>query len=158
MASHPTTVSSVEKRYRLTRRRVHQISELAESVGVSRATVIYYEKRGLLKGKRQANRYRVSTDADRPRLRLMQQLQAGGLSLQECRACLHGKLDRDMPGQRLETPEREIAKKSRSRDLLEALLGRTSLKDWHEEAERVAPELHRASLMTQGFSSERHFP
>lgn len=133
---------------------MYRISELAESVGLSRATLLYYEKLGLLKGKRQANGYRVYTDADRQRLRLMQQLQAGGLSLQECQACLDGKLDHDMLGQRFETLEREIAEKTRSRDLLAALLGRGSLKEWHEQVERVAPDLHRAWLMTQGFSSE----
>ena len=58
---------------------MYRISELAESVGLSRATLLYYEKLGLLKGKRQANGYRVYSDADRQRLRLMQQLQAGGL-------------------------------------------------------------------------------
>jgi len=130
-----------------------RISELAESVGLSRATLLYYEKLGLLKGKRQANGYRVYTDADRQRLRLMQQLQAGGLSLQECQACLNGKVDRDMLGQRLDTLEQEIAEKTRSRDLLTALLGQSSLRDWHEEVERVAPDLHRAWLMSQGFSS-----
>jgi len=133
---------------------MYQISELAESVGLSRATLLYYEKLGLLKGKRQANGYRVYSDADRQRLRLMQQLQAGGLSLQECQACLDGKLNRAMLGQRLETLEREIAEKTRSRDLLSALLGRGSLKDWHKEVERVAPDLHRTWLMQQGFSSE----
>ena len=49
---------------------MYQISELAESVGLSRATLLYYERLGLLKGKRQANGYRVYTDADRQRLRL----------------------------------------------------------------------------------------
>ena len=130
-----------------------RISELAVSVGLSRATLLYYEKLGLLKGKRQANGYRVYSDGDRQRLRLMQQLQAGGLSLQECQACLDGKLDRDMLGQRLAVLDAEIAEKTRSRDLLAALLGRSSLKDWHEEVERVAPDLHRAWLMSQGFSS-----
>ena len=133
---------------------MYRISELAESVGLSRATLLYYEKLGLLKGKRQLNGYRVYSDADRQRLRLMQQLQAGGLSLQECQACLDGKLDHDMLNQRLWTLERDIAQKTRSRDLLAALLGRGSLKDWHEEVERVAPDLHRSWLMTQGFSSE----
>ena len=130
-----------------------RISELAESVGLSRATLLYYEKLGLLKGQRQANGYRVYSDADRQRLRLMQQLQAGGLSLQECQACLDGKLDRDMLGQRLAVLDAEIAEKTRSRDLLAALLGQSSLKDWHEEVERIAPDLHRAWLMSQGFSS-----
>ncbi|MDV4169562.1 MerR family transcriptional regulator [Rhodovulum sp. FJ3] len=132
---------------------MYQISELAESVGLSRATLLYYEKLGLLKGKRLANGYRVYSDADRQRLRLMQQLQAGGLSLQECQACLDGKLDREMLGQRLAVLDAEIAEKGKSRDLLAALLGQSSLKDWHEEVERVAPDLHRAWLMSQGFSS-----
>lgn len=132
---------------------MYQISELAESVGLSRATLLYYEKLGLLKGKRQANGYRVYSDADRQRLRLMQQLQAGGLSLQECQACLDGKLDREMLGQRLAVLDAEIAEKRKSRDLLAALLGQSSLKDWHEEVERVAPDLHRAWLISQGFSS-----
>jgi DNA-binding transcriptional MerR regulator/predicted O-methyltransferase YrrM len=129
-----------------------RISELAERVGLSRATLLYYEKLGLLRGQRQANGYRVYSDADRQRLQLLQKLQAGGLSLQECRACLDGKLDRAVLGDRLETLEREIAGKTRARDLLAALLGQGSLKDWHEEVERVAPDLHRAWLMTQGFS------
>ena len=133
---------------------MYQISELAERVGLSRATLLYYEKLGLLKGKRQANGYRVYTDADRQRLCLMQQLQAGGLSLQECQACLDGKINHKMLGQRLETLDQEIIQKTRSRDLLAALLGRGSLRDWHEEVERVAPDLHRAWLMTQGFTSE----
>ncbi|PFG63905.1 DNA-binding transcriptional MerR regulator [Thioclava sp. ES.031] len=132
---------------------MYRISELAESVGVSRATLLYYEKLGLLHGQRQANGYRVYSDADRQRLRLMQQLQAGGLSLKESQACLDGKLDREMLNHRLETLEHEIAEKTRSRDLLAALLGRGSLKDWHEEVERVAPDLHRSWLMSQGFSS-----
>ncbi|WP_083194910.1 MerR family transcriptional regulator [Pararhodobacter sp. CCB-MM2] len=132
-----------------------RISELADSVGLSRATLLYYEKLGLLKGKRKANGYRVYSDVDRQRLRLrlMQQLQAGGLSLQECQTCLDGKLDRDMLGQRLAVLDTEIVEKTRSRDLLEALLGQSSLKDWHEEVERVAPDLHRGWLMSQGFSS-----
>jgi len=133
---------------------MYQISELAESVGLSRATLLYYEKLGLLQGKRQANGYRVYTDADRQRLRLLQQLQAGGLSLKECRACLDGKLDRGMLGRRLATLEREITDKTRSRDLLAALLGRASLKEWHAEVERVAPDMHRAWLIKQGFSSK----
>lgn len=38
--------------------------------------------------------------------------------------------------------------------LLTAILGRDSLKAWHEEVERLAPDLHRDWLITQGFSSE----
>lgn len=153
-ASHFRIVQTVENRCERIGRWMYRISELAETVGLSRTTLLYYEKLGLLKGKRQANGYRVYSDADRQRLQLMQQLQAGGLSLQECQACLDGKLDRDMLGQRLETLEHEIAEKTRSHELLAALLGRSSLKEWHEAVERVAPDLHRAWLINQGFTSE----
>ena len=131
-----------------------RISELAKSVGLSRATLLYYERCGLLRGKRQANGYRVYTDADRQRLLLMQQMRAGGLSLQECRACLDGRLDHAMLARRLATLKAEIDAKTRAHDLLAALLGQGSLKDWHEAVERVAPEMHRAWLMTQGFSRD----
>lgn len=40
------------------------ISELAKSLGLSRSTLLYYEKLGLLKGRRQQNGYRVLSDAD----------------------------------------------------------------------------------------------
>jgi DNA-binding transcriptional MerR regulator/ubiquinone/menaquinone biosynthesis C-methylase UbiE len=129
-----------------------RISELAQRAGLSRTTLLYYERIGLLKAARQANGHRVYSDADVQRLWLMQRLQAGGLSLQECRACLDGKLDREMLARRFEILDREIGEKTRARDLLASLLGRASLRDWHEEVERVAPDLHRAWLMTQGFS------
>ncbi len=130
------------------------ISALAKSVGLSRSTLLYYEKLGLLNGQRQQNGYRVYSDADRQRLLLLQRLQAGGLSLKECQECLDGKIDRDQLGRRLETLKAEIEAKTRSLELLTALLGGDSLKAWHEEVERLAPDLHRDWLMTQGFSSE----
>lgn len=136
------------------RLRMYRISELAESVGLSRTTLLYYEKLGLLAGKRQMNGYRVYSDADRQRLQFVKLLQAGGLSLQECHACLDSKLDRNMLAERLRKLEWEIAEKTRSRDLLSALLGQSSLRDWHEDVERVAPDQHRAWLMTQGFTRE----
>jgi DNA-binding transcriptional MerR regulator len=104
------------------------ISELAKSLGLSRSTLLYYEKLGLLKGRRQQNGYRVFSDADRHRLLLLQRLQAGGLSLKECRECLDGKIDRGELGRRMETLKAEIEAKNRSLALLTALLGRDSLK------------------------------
>jgi DNA-binding transcriptional MerR regulator/predicted O-methyltransferase YrrM len=129
------------------------ISELAKSVGLSRSTLLYYEKHGLLKGRRQANGYRFYDDTDRQRLLLLQRLQAGGLSLKECLGCLDGKIDREQLGRRFEALKAEIETKNRSLQLLAALLGHDSLKAWHEEIERLAPDLHRQWLMTQGFSS-----
>lgn len=131
-----------------------KISELAKRVGLSRTALLYYEKLGLLQSQRQQNGYRVYSDADRQRLLLLQRLQAGGLSLKECQACLDGKIDRDVLARRRRTLEAEIETKNRSLALLTALLGRDSLKAWHEELERLAPDLHREWLMTQGSTSE----
>lgn len=130
------------------------ISELATSVGLSRSTLLYYEKLGLLKGKRQANGYRVYSDADRQRLILLQQLQAGALSLKECQACLDGKIDQDLLRQRFEALRSELENKTRSLSLLAALLGEGSLREWYESIEQQAPDLHRQWLITQGFSSD----
>lgn len=131
---------------------MYRISEIASRAGLSRTTLLYYEKLGLIAGQRAANGYRVYTDADVQRLFLLQQLQAGGLSLKECQACLDGKIDRSLLQRRLETLDAEIQAKQCSRELLSGLLGQNSLKTWHEELERIAPELHRAWLVTQGFS------
>lgn len=130
------------------------ISELVKSVGLSRSALLYYEGLGLLKGRRAQNGYRVYADADRQRLLLLQRLQAGGLSLKECQACLDGKIDRDQLERRRQALQAEIEAKKRSLNLLGALLGRNSLQTWHEEVERLAPDLHRDWLMTQGFFSE----
>ena len=131
---------------------MYLISELAERVGLSRTTLLYYEKLGLIHGKRQANGYRVYSDKDRQRLKLLQHLQAGGLSLQECKSSLNGKLDYEVLAKRLEALEQELIEKTKARELLSALLGQGSLKDWHEELQKNAPDLHQAWLETQGFS------
>jgi DNA-binding transcriptional MerR regulator/ubiquinone/menaquinone biosynthesis C-methylase UbiE len=128
------------------------ITDLARAVGLSRATLLHYERTGLFRGRRQANGYRVYTEADRQRLAMLQRLQAAGLSLAECRACLDGQRDTGLLAARLDTLEAEIAAKTRARDLVAGLPGRGSLRDWHDEIERVAPDLHRAWLMRQGFT------
>ncbi len=130
------------------------ISELARSVGLSRSTLLYYEKLGLLRGGRQHNGYRLYGDADRQRLVLLQRLQAGGLSLKECQACLEGKIDRDLLRQRLEALRSELESRKRSLSLLAALLGEGSLREWHASIELQAPDLHRQWLIAQGFSSD----
>lgn len=130
------------------------ISELATSVGLSRSTLLYYEKLGLLRARRQHNGYRHYSDADRQRLVLLQQLQAAGLSLKECQACLDGKIDRDRLRQRFAALRSELETKNRALCLLTALLGEGSLREWHESIEQQAPDLHRQWLITQGFSSD----
>lgn len=133
---------------------MYQISELARQVGLSRTTLLYYEKLGLLRGKRLKNGYRVYSDKDAQQLRLVQQLHLGGLTLKECKACLEARINRQDLHQRLSQLDREIAEKQKARDLLASLLGETGQKEWHETIQEVAPEAHLDWLIQQGFNEK----
>lgn len=133
---------------------MYLISELATALGLSRTTLLYYEKLQLIQGQRQDNGYRIYTDKDLQRIRLIQQLQAGGLTLKECKACLEAKIDRQLLARRLEKLDEEIAQKQQSRQFLAAMLGEGDLKAWHESTEQLAPDAHLDWLMKQGFSEK----
>ena len=80
---------------------MYRISELATKVGLSRSTLLYYEKLGLISSTRQANGYRACSDQDLQQLKLLQQLQSAGLTLKGCQACLDTRIDRSLLLQRL---------------------------------------------------------
>ncbi len=90
---------------------MYRISELATQVGLSRSTLLYYEKRGLIEGQRLENGYRTYNDRDAQRLLLIQQFQAGGLTLKECKACLEAKVDRQILLNRLQQIEKHLKHK-----------------------------------------------
>ena len=133
---------------------MYQISELAKKVGLSRTALLYYEKQNLISGRRLENGYRVYSDKDVQRVRLIQQLQAGGLTLQECKVCLEAKVDRQLLQNRLKALDEEIEQKQKSRTLLAAMLGEGDLKAWHEGLDKLAPDAHLDWLMKQGFSEK----
>lgn len=134
---------------------MYRISQLAQQVGLSRSTLLYYEKLGLIQGARQDNGYRTYTDRDVQRLRLLQQLQAGGLTLEECLECLESQIDRAKLLRRLDALDEEIQRKQKARELLSAMLGMNSMRDWHHEMEQHAPSAHMDWLMKQGFSEKQ---
>ncbi|KFI11184.1 methyltransferase [Vibrio sp. B183] len=134
---------------------MYRISQLAEQVGLSRSTLLYYEKLGLIQGTRQANGYRMYTDKDVQRVRLLQQLQAGGLTLEECLECLESKIDRNKLLQRLNALDEEIQRKQKAKELLSAMLGKNSMRDWHQKMEEHAPSAHMEWLIKQGFSEKQ---
>ena len=134
---------------------MYRISELALKVGLSRSTLLYYEKLGLISSKRQANGYRAYSEHDLQQLKLLQQLQAGGLTLKECQACLDTRIDRSLLLERLQTVEQEIEEKQQSRDLLAAMLGKASMRGWHQALESQAPGAHLAWLLKQGFNEKQ---
>lgn len=134
---------------------MYRISELAAKHGLSRSTLLYYEKLGLVVSRRQANGYRIFSEEAAQQLSLLQQLQAGGLTLKECRACLESSIDRQLLLGRLALLEQEIAAKQQARDLLASLLGQGSMREWHQVLEHQAPEAHLAWLRKQGFNEKQ---
>lgn len=132
----------------------YKISELAALTGLTRTTVLYYEKLNLIKGRRQSNGYRWYNDKDLQRVRLLQQLQAGGLTLNECKICLDGKMDKHLLSNRLKQLDKDIEQKQRARELLNALLGKRPLRYWHDLINRFAPDAHLEWLKLQGFNEK----
>ena len=133
---------------------MYKISQLASKAGLSRSTLLYYEKTGLLCGRRSTNGYRFYTDADLQRLTLLKQLQAGGLSLKDCLNCLNTGPDPVVLRQRLSTLDQEIAQKQQARQLLASLLGddASTLRQLHCNLEQRAPLAHEQWLQAQGFN------
>jgi len=134
---------------------MYRISELAQKVNLSRSTLLYYEKLGLISSKRQVNGYRSYSEFDLQRVKLLQQLQSGGLSLKECQACLEAKINREQLLQRLHILDEDIAQKQKSRELLSSMLGMSSMRDWHQATDKHAPSAHLDWLITQGFSEKQ---
>lgn len=133
---------------------MYKISELAALVGLSRTALLYYENQQLISGQRLDNGYRIYSDKDVQRIRLIQQLLAAGLTIKECKACLEGKIDKSILLNRLQTLDAEILHKQQSRTLLAAMLGEGDAKAWHQDLDRVAPHAHLEWLMTQGFNEK----
>ena len=135
---------------------MYRISQLAKRSGLSRSTLLYYETLGLICGNRSINGYRSYSDSDAQRLTLIQQLQSGGLTLQEIKSCLESKLDRAMLEQRLITLDSDIKQKQHARALLASLIGEDDqvLRHWHEGLETNAPDAHFQWLMQQGFNEK----
>jgi len=133
---------------------MYRISALAEQVGLSRTTLLYYEKLGLIEGKRLSNGYRIYSEYDAQHLRLIQQLHAAGLTLKECKACLNAKINRQVLLNRLSQLDNEITEKQNARRLLLALLGEKGHKEWHEVIDSIAPNAHLDWLIKQGFNEK----
>ncbi|MHA7881141.1 MAG: MerR family transcriptional regulator [Saccharospirillum sp.] len=133
---------------------MYLISELAAKAGLSRTTLLYYEKLGLVTGKRKENGYRFYDDSDLQRLYLIQQLQSAGLSLKECQMCVDEKMDEERLRERLLQLDREIEEKHRARDLLLALIGEKSQREFLVSLINEAPGEYERWLRSQGFEEK----
>lgn len=163
----------------LTMRNGHSISQLARRFGLSRSTLLYYDRIGLLRaGDRTATGYRCYGAREEQRLKRICELRQTGLALRDIRVMLG-----DAPGARSDVISRrlaEIAKqiislrhqqrllvalhRNLSRKQLPLLLDKTTwvamlrqagmderaMHRWHTEFEQRAPEEHEQFLASLG--------
>lgn len=139
-----------------------KISELARRCGLARSTLLYYEKLGVISGSRAANGYRHYDEGDLQRLQMVQALQAGGLSLKQCLACLAGDIDQGALQALVKELDDELVRMQRARDLLADLAGMSThsgdaFKAWQLRLQRDAPQAYFDWVMRQGFSEKDRY-
>jgi MerR family transcriptional regulator, thiopeptide resistance regulator len=163
--------------------KTYSISKLARACGLSRSTLLYYDRLELLKPSgRTGSGYRYYTDADQRRLERIGRFREAGLSLKEIRAVLAsgGK-----PGTRLletrlrETTQNIVGLKNQQRllagmlrqvasgkrppivdvelwvEMMDAAgMDEDARRRWHTEFERRAPEGHQEFLLSLGIPAD----
>ena len=159
---------------------MYTVSKLAGRFGLSRSTLLYYDRIGLLRPSgRTPGDYRLYAEEDCERLEQICQLRQTGLSLKQIAKILDGKDTRPQHilKQRLAELNQEINQLRRQQQTIVHLLGdphltrrtRVVTRDrwvamlaaagldengrtrWHREFERHAPEAHQDLLESLGF-------
>lgn len=159
----------------------YHISELARNSGLSRSTLLHYDRIGLLaaSGRTPAG-YRVYNEKDRRRLERICEFRMAGLSLTDIRKTLdaRGTLNAQMLEARLHAASKEIGTLHAQQRLLVGMLQRLngkgaptfvdrdmwvsmlraagvsqeSMNRWHREFECRAPKEHHAFLSSLGLT------
>lgn len=161
----------------------YTIGQLAKQTGLSRSTLIYYDKRGLLQpSARSHGNYRKYSEADKTRLERILCYRAAGLSLEDIKDLLEGSCD----NQRLSLLTLQLGRLNAEIDALKQqqkvildLLGHSQLQQtqpplkketwvqmlysvglseaqtwqWHGDFERRDPEAHDMFLRSLDISS-----
>jgi len=158
----------------------YTVGQLVQLSGLSRSTLLYYHRRGLLvpSGRSRAN-YRLYSEADRERMERIQAYRDLGLSLDRIAALLDGRRGEPFEralGDRLRELERDIRRLRQQQAVIVALLCEcgaqpehttmnkaawtelmraSGLDDeamhrWHIEFERTSPSAHRDFLTSLG--------
>jgi DNA-binding transcriptional MerR regulator len=155
------------------------IGQLAKQFSISRSSLIYYDKKGLLKpsARSEAN-YRLYTEKDVEKLRLILTYRSGGLSLQEIASLVNGQSGKSTSilTNRLELLNQDIASLRQQQQIIVQIIGHSSLlkstrlmdknrwvkllkatgmdeedmERWHIEFERAMPEMHQDFLESLG--------
>ena len=158
---------------------LYTVGVLARSVGLTRSTLLYYDRIGILPpSHRSAARYRLYGEDARVRLEAIRTYRGVGLGITEIRALLdaHGGRTATILTARLDGLNHEIAKlREQQRIIVQLLKNRTLLKRaraldkrrwvqilsaagldeeamhrWHVEFEALAPESHQDFLESLG--------
>jgi len=161
---------------------MYTIGQLVKQFAISRSSLIYYDRIGLLKPSARSNsNYRLYTEADRQRMQQIELYKEAGLSLQEIADLLDGSSDKPtvILESRLEHLNREISQLRQQQQLIVELLGNASqlcksrvmdkaqwvkilsasgldeaaMRRWHIEFERDMPEAHQDFLESLGIET-----
>ncbi len=159
--------------------KTYSISELARACGLSRSTLLYYDRMDLLHASgRTGSGYRYYTDDDRKRLQRIGYFREAGLTLKEIRVVLSsgGKPGAKLLENRMrETAENIVGLKNQQRllagmlrqvasgkrpasvnkklwvEMLRAAgMDQNAMNRWHAEFERRAPDGHNEFLLSLG--------
>ncbi len=156
----------------------YTISQVAARFGLSRSTLLYYDKIGLLSpGARSVANYRRYTERDVSAMKEISQLRNAGVALREIKRLLKRKTSRDdalrrrlgtinteinllrdqqrfilslLGGGESEKSTRVLTREKWIRFLRSAGLDDAGMRRWHAEFERVSPEAHRDFLESLG--------
>ena len=160
----------------------YRISQLARLAGLSRSTLLHYDRIGLLApSDRTATGYRVYGEGDRKRLERICRYRAAGLSLSDMATLLaeNGRGNARVLSKRLESMNGEIGALRAQRQLLVQMLqqltgkgglvtvnketwvamlraagvSEKSMRQWHIVFEREAPQGHQEFLASLGLDA-----
>ncbi len=164
--------------------KTYSISKLGRACGLSRSTLLYYDRLGLLKPSgRTGSGYRYYGEGERRRLRRIGRFRLAGLTLKEIRGVLSsgGKPGTRLLEERLrQTAEKIVGLKNQQRLLAGMLrqvasgkrpsmvdvklwvkmlraagMDQNGMNRWHSEFERRAPEGHQEFLLSLGLSRQQ---
>jgi DNA-binding transcriptional MerR regulator len=158
------------------------VSRLAERFGISRATVLYYEREGLLSpARRSTNGYRWYGEDEIGRLRTILDYRSFGISVSEIgrlmnhpgdskEVCLRKQFQhleqeiRKLRGQQqaivnfLKHPElleeKMVTKKRWVEIMRTAGLSDDDMRNWHRQFEKLEPEAHQDFLVSLGINHD----
>jgi DNA-binding transcriptional MerR regulator len=160
---------------------MYRITELARQFGLSRSTLLYYDRVGLLSPSgRSGADYRLYSPADRDRLETICAYRRAGLTIEDIRALLamEGDDTGEVLQKRLKMMGEEIRDLQAKQSLLAGMLRITAaggpgagvdketwiamlraagmdddaMRRWHTEFERRAPEAHHRFLISLGIT------